>query len=68
MAEVFGRENHVATIPYRTNTNQSTRLLPEVGNWLIWFGKDKIATKYTNTPLPVSLPSIPTRHEGRQPK
>ena len=28
MAEVFGRENHVATIPYRTTTNPSTRLLP----------------------------------------
>ena len=49
MAEVFGRENHVATIPYRTNTNQSTRLLPEVGNWLIWFGKDKTTTKYTSS-------------------
>ena len=46
MAEVFGRENHIATIPYRTTTNPSTRLLPEVGNWLIWFGKNKEATKY----------------------
>ena len=54
MAEVFGRENHLATIPYRTNTNQSTRLLPEVGNWLIWFGKDKAATKYNQLYEPLT--------------
>ena len=46
MSEVFGRENHVATIPYRTTTNPSTRLLPEIGNWLIWFAKDKANIKY----------------------
>ena len=46
MSEVFGRENHVATIPYRTTTNPSTRLLPEIGNWLVWFGKNKDETKY----------------------
>lgn len=44
--EVFGHENHVATIPYITSTNSSTRLLPEVGNWLIWFAKSKPAIKY----------------------
>ena len=54
MAEVFGRDNHVATIPYRTNTNQSTRLLPEVGNWLIWFGKNKTTTKYNQLYEPLS--------------
>ena len=46
MGEVFGTENHVATIPYRTTTNPSTRLLPEVGNWLIWYAKDKGSIKY----------------------
>ena len=46
MAEVFGRENHVATIPYRTTTNPSTRLLPEIGNWLVWFAKYKENVKY----------------------
>ena len=46
MSEVFDRENHVATIPYRTTTNPSTRLLPEIGNWLIWFAKDKETVKY----------------------
>ena len=46
MAEVFGRENHVATIPYRSATNPAARTLPEIGNWLIWFAKDKRASKY----------------------
>lgn len=46
MGEVFGPENHVATIPYVTSTNQSTRMLPEIGNWLVWFAKDKAQAKY----------------------
>ena len=40
-AEVFGRENHVATIPFRTTTNPSTNMIPEVGNWIVWYCKDK---------------------------
>ena len=41
MSEIFGREHHVATIPYRTRANASTKMIPEIGNWLIWFAKDK---------------------------
>ena len=46
MNEVFGFENHVATIPYITSTNQSTRMLPEVGNWILWFAKNKPLARY----------------------
>ena len=46
MSEVFGHENHVATIPYTTGINYSTRMLPEIGNWLIWFARDKSQAKY----------------------
>ena len=46
MNEVFGKENHVATIPYVTATNQSGRLIPQIGNWILWFAKDKTETKY----------------------
>lgn len=46
MSEIFGHDNHVATIPYRTTTNPSTSMLPEIGNWLIWFAKDKTQAKY----------------------
>ena len=54
MAEALGRQNHVATIPFRTTVNPSTRLLPEVGNWLVWFAKDKQAVKYHQIYLPVN--------------
>ena len=46
MSEVFGHTNHVATIPYMSATNQSSRTLPEIGNWLVWFAKDKGHIKY----------------------
>ena len=46
MAEVFGRENHVATIAYTTRANSSTRMIPEIGNWLVWFSKTKADAKY----------------------
>lgn len=45
MSEVFGMENHVATIPYKTG-NMQAKHLTEVGNWLIWFAKDKSNLKY----------------------
>ena len=41
VAEVFGRDNHVATIPYRAATNPSTDMIPEIGNWLVWYAKVK---------------------------
>ena len=46
MNEVFGKENHVATIPYATATNQSGNTIPQIGNWIIWFAKDKAISKY----------------------
>ena len=46
MSEVFGRENHVATIPYLTRANASGGMIPEIGNWLVWFAKDKPKAKF----------------------
>ena len=46
MSQIFGHENHVATIPYVTATNQSTKMIPEIGNWLVWFAKDKAQANY----------------------
>ncbi len=45
MAEVFGKDNHLATIPYITSRMQAKHL-GEISNWLIWYGKDKDKTKY----------------------
>ena len=59
MGEIFGHDNHVATIPYTTRANSSTRMLPEVGNWLVWYAKEKPQAKYRqlyeNTDLRESL-------------
>ena len=45
MGEVFGPENHVATIPYRTGNTQG-KYLGQVSNWLVWYAKDITQTKY----------------------
>ena len=44
LSQVFGPRNHVATIPFITNANSSTSLLPEITNWLVWYAKDKSKT------------------------
>ena len=54
MNEVFGKENHVATIPYITATNQSTRMIPTIGNWILWFAKNKEQAKYQQLYEPLS--------------
>ena len=54
MNEVFGKENHVATIPYVTRTNNGTRMIPEIGNWILWFAKDKTQAQYKQLYEPLS--------------
>ena len=45
MAEVFGAENHVVTIPYKTGNNPGKHLT-RIGNWLVWYAKDLGKLKY----------------------
>ena len=54
MTEVFGPENHIATVVSQTAMNHSTRMLPEIGNWIIWFAKDKKMAKYNQIYEPLS--------------
>ena len=44
--EVFGHENRVATIPFVTSGSASTRTLPSVADFLLWYAKDKTEVKY----------------------
>ena len=46
MDEVFGTENRMATISYATSGSSSTKYLPEVGDYLLWYAKDKTQIKY----------------------
>ena len=45
MSEVFGSENYVATIPYKTSDSIG-RHLTRIGNWLIWYARDIENLKY----------------------
>ena len=44
--EVFGSENFVTTINYRTSSGFPTRALSRVGDYILWYGKDKRVLKY----------------------
>ena len=44
--EVFGSENRVATIPFAKTSGSSTKLLPEVNDYILWYAKDKECVKY----------------------
>lgn len=46
MDEVFGSENFCGVINYATTSTQTLNLLPSVSDIILWYGKDKKATKY----------------------
>ena len=46
MDEVFGAQNRMTTITYATTGGSSTKHLPEVGDYLLWYAKDKTKSKY----------------------
>ncbi len=46
MDEVFGAENFVQIVAYRTTGGQASKLLPTVSDYLIWYSKDIGHIKY----------------------
>ena len=44
--ELFGHENHVATIPYVTTGASSAQALSSVADFLLWYAKDNDQLKY----------------------
>jgi adenine-specific DNA-methyltransferase len=46
MDEVFGSENFVSVITFRTAAGQPSRLLSSVSDYLIWYAKNKEEIKY----------------------
>ncbi len=44
--EVFGAENRLATIPYATTGGSSSKTLPSVADYLLWYAKDKETVRY----------------------
>ena len=64
LGEVFGPENHVATIPYRT-TRMAAKRIQEVGNWLVWFAKELDSCKYRQLYLPRDTAAVIADRGGR---
>ncbi len=52
MDEVFGRENFVSAIYFSTTSGFSTETISRVGDYLIWYAKDKEKVKYRSLFLP----------------
>jgi adenine-specific DNA-methyltransferase len=46
MDEVFGEDNLVSQIAFRTTTGRAGAFLSAASNYILWFGKDKTHTKY----------------------
>ncbi len=46
MDEVFGEDNLVTQIAFRTTTGRAGAFLSAASNYILWFGKDKAHTKY----------------------
>ena len=44
--EVFGAENRVATITWRTAGTSSSKTLPETSSYLLWYARSKDLVKY----------------------
>jgi adenine-specific DNA-methyltransferase len=44
--EVFGRENHVATVPFAKTTALSSAILPGSVDYLLWFARDIDVVKH----------------------
>ena len=44
--EVFGADNRIATIPYATASSSTSKTLPSVADFLLWYAKDKARVKY----------------------
>ena len=44
--EVFGHDNHVATIPFKKSGSTSSNTLPQVADYLLWYARDNGKVKY----------------------
>ena len=44
--EIFGFENRIAMIPFQKTGASSSKQIPLVGDYLLWYAKDKSSAKY----------------------
>src|SRR5205085_3363062 len=53
--EVFGSDNFVRIIAYRTHSPLGAGLVPSVCDYVLWYGKDSTRTKFRRLYLPQSI-------------
>lgn len=46
MDEVYGAENFISQISYATTTGRTSSFLPDVGDYILWYGRNKSKTKF----------------------
>lgn len=46
MQEIYGKENLVSIIPFKKTTGTSTKIIPNICDFLVWYAKDKNSMKY----------------------
>ena len=56
--DIFGAENRVATIPYATSGSSSSKTLPSVADYLLWYAKDKDKVKFRQLYESLTRPEI----------
>ena len=56
--EVFGHENRVATIAFATSGSSSSKMLPSVADYLLWYAKERGQTKYRQLYEPLTRSEI----------
>ena len=47
--DIFGAENRIATITFAKTSNSSSKHLPDVVDYLLWYAKDKEKVRYRQT-------------------
>ena len=58
MDEIFGAENRLATISFATTSGSSTKTLPEVADYLLWYAKDRAQVKYRQLYEPLTRTEV----------
>ena len=58
--EVFGIENFVSIISFVTTSGFETKTLPHMGDYLVWYAKDKNKIKYNKLYSPLDTKTLST--------
>ena len=56
--EIFGAENRVTVVTFVTTSGSSSKLLPDVASYLLWYAKDKQLAKFHQNYEPMNRADI----------